>query len=76
MEKQIPLAYRIILKRLWAKSEFGRLGLHQAKVVLSHDCRVGKENIFEVLKDLESREYVQIITCKAVVIKIPIKDLV
>lgn len=76
MKEEIPLVYKIILKRLWEKSEFGRLGMGQTKNILSHDCRVGKHNTKMVLDDLRDRGYVELIHCKFVILKIPLNDLV
>ena len=76
MEREIPLIYKIILKRLWGRSEFGKLGMAQAKNILSHDCRVGKDNTARVLQDLKDRDYIELIHCKFVVLKIPLNLLV
>ncbi len=76
MEEEIPLIYKIILKRLWEKSEFGRLGMAQTKNILSHDCRVGKQNTKIVLEDLKTRGYIELIHCKFVVLKTPLNILI
>ena len=76
MQQNIPLVYKIILKRLWKKSEFGRLGMAQTKNILSHDCRVGKENTAIVLEDLRDRGYIELIHCKFVVLKTPLNNLI
>lgn len=58
-EKNIPLLYRIILKRFWSDSIMGRIGILKARRICSWYFRLGKENWNDLYFDMIDRGYLE-----------------
>ncbi len=76
MEKQIPLVYKVLLRKFWSDSEFGKLGFRQARIILNYQFRLGKQNSVNILKAMQQEEYLQFRGPHTIKILVPIKDLV
>ena len=74
-KEKIPILDRLILRKLWEVSEFGRLKYNSAKIVINL-LRLGKENSREVLKEFKERGYIQCPGTQRIKIIIPLRDLV
>ena len=75
IKEKIPLVYKVILKKMWSDSDFGRLKFHSVRIIL-HRFRLGKENSRDVIKELKDRGYIECLGPHTIKILIPIKDLV
>ncbi|KKL63779.1 hypothetical protein LCGC14_2171680 [marine sediment metagenome] len=75
-QREIPLPYKIILKRFWQDSEFGKIGVHVARLILSHIFRMGKENVFFMIREMKEAGFIECASKRFYIIKIDLKDLV
>lgn len=75
-KKEIPLLYKIILKKFWSESMVGRLKISKARWICSWYFRMGKFNWNDIYFDLIQRNYIKVNGRKGgVVIIVPLKDL-
>ncbi len=77
MEKNlIPVPYKVILKRFWKDSEFGKLGRHKARILLTKIFRMDNRNVPEIFREMESMGLIKVESLRCIVVVVPIKDLV
>ncbi len=74
-KEEIPIPYKVILKKLWNISKFGKLGRHQTRIILVKTFRVGKENVPGILDEMEDGGWIEK-NRKFVILKIRLRDLV
>ena len=74
-KEKIPLVYKVILKKMWKESDFGKLKFHSARIIM-HQFRMGKENSKDVIAELKDLGYVECMGPHTIKILIPLKDLV
>ncbi len=73
----LTLPYKIILKRLWFKSDMGRIKISEARKTLSWFFRMGKGNSKQILKEMKKLGYIRYSGNKYGIQIVPhIKDLV
>ena len=75
IKEKIPLVYKVILKKMWSESDFGKLRFHSARIIL-HGFRMGRDNSKDVIKELKERGYIECVGPHTIKILVPIKDLV
>ena len=76
-KEKISIPYKIILKRFWGVSCFGRLKITTAKMMVTRNLRFGIENWNSLYKEMKDLEYISFMGKKGgLQIEIPLKDLV
>lgn len=76
MNKEIPLIYKILLRKLWEKSDFGKLRFREARIILSTSFRLGKQNTIALLRVMKEEGYLECKSSQFVVVLVPLNDLV
>lgn len=76
MNNKIPLIYKIILKKFWERSHFGKLRFREARIILNSYFRFGKENTIPILRAMKEEGYLECRSSQFVVVLIPLNDLV
>ncbi len=76
MSQQIPIPYKVILKRFWECSEFGKLKTSQARIILVQIFRMGDLNKNKILNEMKEKGYIELNNHKYLLILIPSQDLV
>lgn len=76
-EGKILLPYKIILKRLWGVSVFGKLKIRCAREIVTRNLRLGSENWNDIYMEMKSLGYITFYGRRqGIQINIPLKDLV
>lgn len=74
-EKKIPIPYKVILKRFWRCSEFGRLRTGKARVILIQIFRMEKMNASRILKEMNEEGFVKL-NCQYIELNIPFEEII
>lgn len=59
-EKEIPIPYKVILKRFWKNADMdGKIPIRKAKIILSNIYRMEKENISNIIVEMRCQGFIQ-----------------
>lgn len=70
----IPFPYKIILKRFWSDSDFGRIALGKARTILVYIYRMGNKNAGKILREMRDYRFIDF-DKRFVMIRVSLVDL-
>lgn len=76
IEKEIPIPYKVILKRFWRNSDYGKLTTRKARIILVQIFRMEKCNASLILDEMKCRGLIELDNHKFIRMNINIEDLV
>jgi len=76
VEKEIPIPYKVILKRLWRCSDFGKVGTRKARIILVQIFRMERENVFDIIEEMNRHGFIELLNHKFIRLVVPLEELI
>ncbi len=81
MVNQIPIPYKVFLRKFWIASNYGQLTMKEARLILSrtfrmdiHNDGTSRANCSKILKEMDENGFINLKACKYVELITPLEE--